>query len=172
MRHFLLIILLSVLSYPISSQEIANSFLEKYNNDDNLEIISIGKKMFQMMEKVSEKSTDFSNVIKGLEKIVVISSKDSTLNHEYYNSAYEILTKKKNCFDTLLSVKEGNGHLIIMAKESKGIVKELVLLQKADNEDFSLISLCGIIDLKNLAKYSEKINLSGLKALGSVSENK
>jgi hypothetical protein len=152
MRNFLLTILLSFLSYSAFSQEIANLFLEKFNNDDNLEIISIGKKMFQMMESISLDNTDFNKVIKSLEKIVVISSKDSTLNHEYYNSAYEILTKKKNGFEPLLLTKEGKEDLIVMAKESKGIIKELVLLQGDKSNNFNLITLYGDIDLKTLAR--------------------
>ncbi|GHU90428.1 hypothetical protein FACS1894155_08780 [Bacteroidia bacterium] len=170
MKKILLTILLSFLSYPAFSQEIANLFIEKFNNDDNLEIISIGKKMFQVMESVSSDNADFNKAIKGIEKIVVISSKDSILNNEYYNSAYEILTKKKNGFEPLLSTKEGKDDLIVMAKESKGIIKELVLLQGDKSDNFSLITLCGDIDLKTLAKYSEKINLSGLKVLNSINE--
>ncbi|MDR3061215.1 MAG: DUF4252 domain-containing protein [Dysgonamonadaceae bacterium] len=172
MRNFLLTVLLSFLSYSAFSQEIANLFIEKFNHDDNLEIISIGKKMFQMMESLSSDNIDFNKAIKGLEKIVVISSKDSTLNNEYYDSAYEILTKKKNGFESLLSTKEGKEELIVMAKESKGIIKELVLLQKNKSDHFSLITLCGDIDLETLSKYSEKINLSGLKVLDSINKNK
>jgi hypothetical protein len=158
--------------YPVFSQEIANLFLEKFNNDDNLEIISIGKKMFQMMENISSGNEDFNRAIKGLEKIIVISSKDSTLNSEYYDSVYGILTKKKNGFEPLLSTKEGKEELIVMAKESGGIIKELVLLQRDKTNDFSLISLCGDIDLKTLVKYSEKINLSELKKLDSIGKRK
>jgi hypothetical protein len=161
---------LSFSSCPVFAQEIANLFLEKFDKDDNLEIISIGKKMFQMMENASS-NTDFNEAIKGLEKIVVISSKDSVFNNEYYDSAYEILTgKRKDGFESLLSTKEEKGELIVMAKESKGIIRELVLLQGDKIKYFSLISLCGNIDLKTLAKYSEKINLSGLKSLDVINK--
>ncbi len=169
MKKYLLIVLLS-LSQLTFSQEVANLFLERFNNDDNLEIVSIGKKMFQMMADASSDNEDFNKAIKGLEKIIVISSKDSTLSSEYYNSAYEILTKKKNGFEPLLSTKEGKDELVIMARESKGIIRELVLLQGDKDINFSLISLYGDIDLKRLVKYSEKMNLSGLKVLDSISK--
>ncbi len=170
MKKFLLIILLNIFSYSAFSQEIANLFLERFNNDDNLEIVSIGKKMFQMMESASADNEDFGKAIKGLEKIVVISTKDSTLSSEYYDSAFEILSKKKNGFEPLISTKEGQEELVIMSKESKGTIRELVLLQRDKNKNFSLISLCGEIDLKTLVKYSEKINLSGLKVLDTISK--
>ncbi len=172
MKKFLFIILLSILSQTAFSQEIANLFLEKFNNDDNLEVVSIGKKMFQMMEDASTNNEDFNKAIKGLEKIIVISSKDSTLSCEYYDSAYAILTKKKNGFEALLSTKEGTkDELMIMAKETKGVIRELVLLQMDKNKNFSLISLNGDIDLKTLVKYAEKINLSGLRVLDTIRNN-
>ena len=171
MKKFLFVILWSILLQPAFSQEVASLFLEQFNNDDNLEVVSIGEKMFQMMADASSDDEDFNNAIKGLEKIVVISSKDSTLSQEYYDSAYTILTKKKSGFEVLLSSKEGKDELFIMSKESKGIIRELVLLQGDKKENFSLISLCGEIDLKNLVKYSKDINLSGLQILDSISKN-
>ncbi|MDR1369803.1 MAG: DUF4252 domain-containing protein [Dysgonamonadaceae bacterium] len=171
MKRILLITVLNVLSYAAFSQEVANLFLEKFNNDDHLEVISIGKKMFQMMADASIDDGEFNKTIKGLEKIIVISSTDSTLSSEYYDSACEILAKKKNGFETLLSTKDGKEELVVMSKESKGVIKELVLLQIDKVNNFSLISLSGDINLKTLAKYSEKINLSGLKVLDSISKN-
>ena len=170
MKKFLFITLCSILLQPAFSQEVANSFLEQFNNDDNLEIVSIGEKMFQMMAEASSGNEEFNSAIKGLEKLVVISSTDSTLNNEYYNSAFAILTKKKSGFETLISSKEGQEELVIMSKESKGIIRELVLLQKDKRNNFSLISLFGEIDLKNLVKYSKNINLSGLQILDSISK--
>jgi hypothetical protein len=171
MKKVLLITVLNVLSYAAFSQEVANLFLEKFNNDDHLEVVSIGRKMFQMMEDASIDDEEFNKTIKGLEKIIVISSTDSVLSSEYYDSAYEILTKKKSGFGSLLSIKDGKEELVVMSKESKGVIRELVLLQIDKISNFSLISLSGDIDLKTLAKYSERINLSGLKVLDSISKN-
>jgi len=171
MRKFLFITLISILSQSAFSQDAVSSFLERYNNDDNLEVVSIGKKMFQMMTDISSDDEDFNNAIKGLEQLIVISSIDSTLNNEYYNSALAILTKKKSGFETIISSKEGQEELVIMSKETKGIIRELVLLQKDNKNNFSLISLSGEIDLKNLIKYSKDINLSGLQILDSISKN-
>ena len=171
MKKFLFIILWSTLFQPAFSQEVASLFLEQFNNDDNLEVVSIGEKMFQMMADVSPDNENFNEAIKGLEKLIVISSKDSALNHEYYNSAFAILTKKKSGFESILSSKEGQEELVIMSKESKGIVKELILLQRDSKNNFSLISLSGEIDLKNLIKYSSSINLSGLQILDSINKN-
>ena len=168
MKKILFIILCGVMFQPAFSQGVAGLFLEQFNNDDNLEVVSIGEKMFQMMAEVSSDNEGFNEAIKGLEKLVVISSKDSTSNSEYYNSAFAILTKKKNGFESIFSSKEGEEELVIMSKELKGIIRELVVLQKDNKNNFSLISLSGEIDLNNLIRYSKYMNLSGLQVLDSI----
>ncbi len=170
MKQFITVILLSLFVFSASAQEIANSFIEKYQ-DDSLEVITIGKKMLQMMEDVSGENPDFKEAIQGLENIIIISSKDTDLNKEYYNTAYDLLTKNKKGFEQLVKVQDENENLIIMAKGSKGTISELILLAGSANNDFNLISLTGEINLETLAKYSKKINISGLKALENLNNN-
>ncbi len=172
MKKIIFILFACFIAFSTSAQDVANSFLEKYGKDDNLEIVSIGKKMFQQMEKLTSEEPELTEAIKGLENILIISSNDSALNKEYYDSAYEILTRKKQGFEPLLTLKENDQNVIVMIKESKkGIVKELVMLSGDNNQEFNMISLSGKIDLKLLLKYSDKINLSGLKVLNSVNKN-
>ena len=171
-RFSILLFICTIYTISISAQEIASSFLDKFGKDDNLEVVTIGKKMLQMMEGIASKDPDFTEVIKGLENIQIISSTDSVLSNEYYDSAYEIMTKKKQGFEQLVEFKNSEETLIIMVKESRGAIRELVLLSNKKTQGFNLITLNGKIDMEPLVKYSERINIPGLKVLDSVNNDK
>ena len=153
----------------ISAQDIVKSFVDKHGKDDNLEIITIGKKMMENMYTLISDNPDLTEVIKGVETIRIISSKDLDLNKEYYDSARKLLSKAKEMKE-FFSMSEENNELLIMIRESKNSIKELILLSEQPNE-FNLISISGTINLDVLLKYSEGLNIKELQQLRSVKRN-
>jgi hypothetical protein len=156
--------------FSVSAQDIVTSFLDNHRKDDNLELISIGKKMMEMMyNALSSDNPDLKEAIKGLETIRIVSSKDQDLNKEYFNSAQTLLSKSKG-LEEFFSVSEEDNKLIVMIRKSKRYVKEIILLSEQP-EGFSLISISGAIDLDVLLKYSEGLNIKELNQLRSVKSN-
>ena len=153
----------------ISAQDIVKSFVDKHGKDDNLEIITIGKKMMETMYALISDNPDLTEAIKGMETIRIISSKDLDLNKEYYDSARKLLSKSKGMKE-FFSMSEENNELLIMIRESKNCIKELILLSEQSDE-FNLISISGTIDLDVLLKYSEGLNIKELQQLRSVKRN-
>jgi hypothetical protein len=167
-KHAFIFFFISI-SFSISAQSIAFSFLNKHEKDDNLEVVSIGKKMLEKMSRLTSEDSDLQNAIKGLENICIVSSKDTVLNREYYNSAQNLLSKSKG-FESLFSMNTKDEELVIMIKESKGYIKELVVL--SDQPDgFNLISITGNINLDVLINYSEVLNIQKLNGLRSIKNN-
>ena len=144
----------------VPAQDIVRSFIDKHGKDDNLEIITIGKKMIETMYALISDNSDLTEAIKGVELIRIISSKDMDLNKEYYNSARELLSKSKGMKE-FFSMNGENNELLIMIRESKKSIKELILLSEQPDE-FNLISISGTIDLDVLLKYSEGLNIKEL----------
>ena len=170
MKKHAFIFLFTWISFSVSAQSIAVSFLEKHEKDDNLEVVSIGEKMMEKMFALASEDLDLQNAIKGLENICIVSSKDTTLNREYYNSAQDLLNKSKG-FESFFSTNTKNESFVIMIKESKGYIKELVLL--SDYPDgFNLISMTGNINLDVLIKYSEELNMQKLNRLRVIENDK
>ncbi|GHT29649.1 hypothetical protein FACS189432_08840 [Bacteroidia bacterium] len=166
----LLIIFFIQISISLSAQDLVAAFLDKHEKDDNLEVVSIGKKMVEMMCGLSSDNTELQAAIKGLENICIVSSKDAISNKEYYESAQQLLCKNKG-FEEILSISGDNEDLLVMIKESKGIVKELVLLSGQDDK-FNLIFISGNINLNTLIKYSENLNIKGFNNIRSVERKK
>ena len=153
----------------VLAQDIVKSFIDKHGKDDNLEIITIGKKTIETMYPLISENPDLIEVIKNLESIRIISSKDMEINKEYYDSARKLLSKSKRMKE-LFSMSEDNKELIITVRESKNSIKELILLSEQD-DGFNLISISGAINLDVLLKYSDGFNIKELEQLRSVKRN-
>lgn len=165
MKTIFLSVAFTLAASSLSAQEVINSFLEKYGKDDNLEVVTIGTKMLNLMKSDSIADDDLQEAILGLENIRIVSCKDETLTDDYYNLAYDLLNKDKH-FSELVSIRDENSALIVMVKEIKGIVNELIILSNHSG-DFSLIGLSGSIKLDSLAKYSQKLNFKNWRKLNS-----
>jgi len=161
-----LIFLLVWINLSVSAQDVIASFLDKHEKDDSLEVISIGKKMMEMMDSLTFDNTDLKEALKGLETIRIVSSKDKDLSKEYYNSAQELLNKNKK-LEEFFSMKGKNKELTIMIRKTKGDIKELILLSEQP-EGFNLISVSGTINPDVLRKYSEKLKTKELNHLHSI----
>ncbi|MCL1938809.1 MAG: DUF4252 domain-containing protein [Candidatus Azobacteroides sp.] len=169
MKHLIAIIASGLMTISLHAQGIGASFLDKYGKDDGIEVITIGKKMLDLMLSDSIASPEMQDAIAGLESIQVISSNDTILNKNYYHSAFNLLAKSKN-FVELLALNSETDNLLIMIKESKGVVSELVLLSNTEGH-FNLICLRGNIRLEMIAKYSQQIDLKELKKLKFLKNN-
>lgn len=150
-------------NFALNAQELVSSFLNEYGKDNRLEVVTIGRKMLGTMSGLSSEEEDLSELqaaIKGLDNICIVTSKDTTLNGEYYDSCRQML--KDTGFNVIFSDdKEDTDELFVVGtKESKGAVTELALLFLDRDGRFNLIQMTGVIDLDTLVKYSE--NLKGL----------
>lgn len=146
------IIFFLLFTLSVFAQDAAGVFLEKYGKDDNLEVISIGKKMFGMMDDASIGDLDIKAVIDGLENIKIIKSKDANLNDDYFDSAMKTLEKSGE----YQQLKTNGNFSVLMIKENRNVVKELVFISTDSDNGFSLISLTGNIDMDMLTKISKK----------------
>lgn len=157
------------ITLSVSAQDIIKSFVDKHDKDDNLQVVTIGKKMIQTLDSLTSDNPKLKEAIKGLETIRIVSSKDSDADREYYNSARDLLSKNKDLKE-LFSMDEKDKELIVMIREAKDSVKELILLSEQPDE-FSLISISGTIDLDVLLKYSEGLHIKELNQLKTIRRN-
>ena len=145
--------------FALDAQELVSSFLDEYGKDDRLEVVTIGRKMLGMMSGLSSGQEDLAELqaaIKGLENLYIVTSKDTALSGEYYDSCRQLL--KDTGFNVIFSGNKNADELFVVGtKESKGAVKELALLFLNKNGQFNLIQMTGVIDIDTLVKYSENL---------------
>jgi len=169
MKKITVVLFIYFVSVAASAQSVVVSFLDKYGEDDNIQVVSIGKKMFSKMSELSLGNSELQEAIKGLDNIQIITSEDSVLNDEYYDSACAILSKKED-FIELYSMENEGQQMVVKMKESKGIVTELVMLS-CSQKHFNMTFITGSINLEMLAKYSSKVDFKELERLNYI-ENK
>lgn len=174
MKKLFSILSIFIFFLPVQAQNgVISYFLDTYKENENLEVVTIGKQMIELICAMDTKGQGIEDALKQLESIQIISSGDSTLNKEYYETAHKLLTKKSQGFKELFSIKDPDENMLIMVKENKGIISELVLLsQGKNNRNFQIISLNGKIDLDKLAAITKKMNIEGLNKLDTISGNK
>ncbi len=156
----------------LSAQDLVSSFLTKYNENEEIQVTTIGKKMLDMLITIAQKEeTCMAKSLEGLDNIRALSSADTTKYNEFYDAASDLINKSKG-FEILMSSHNSNSNTVLAVKESKGIVKELVLLSRDEHTGtFNLISLTGKINLDTLAKYANKLNIEGLDQLSKLNVN-
>jgi intergrase/recombinase len=144
-------------SFSLQAQDLVTSFLDKHGKDDNLKIVSIGEKMLDMVSNLTLGYPELNKVIKNLDNIRFVCSQDTILSEEYYESANQLLKKSKG-FEEILSVNNDEEKLLVMVREAKGTVKELVLLSSKVT-GFNLILMSGDINLDALVRYSGSLSM-------------
>jgi vacuolar-type H+-ATPase subunit F/Vma7 len=165
MRIVILSILLILSQFTISAQNVVASFLDKFGKDENIQVVSIGERMFERIKEQSLGSPELREAIKELDRILVISSEDTTLTDEYFDSAFAILSGAEGYSDLLSFESDTEQQLVVKKKITKGTINELVVLLRSP-EGFTLIGIVGKnINLKALAQYSVDANFQILKNL-------
>lgn len=160
MKKYILILLAVCFTFSLEAQNVIGSFLNKHGKDGSLQIVSIGKKMFETIEEQALGTPELLQAINGLENIQIVSSKESELNKEYYQSVNALLEEDAS-FQPLFSMNTENVQLQAVMKSSKGVINELIVLSY-DQEKFTLISMVGELNLELLANYTNAIALTGV----------
>ncbi|MDR3339651.1 MAG: DUF4252 domain-containing protein [Candidatus Symbiothrix sp.] len=168
-RKYGLLFFLLLLSISVSAQDLISVFIDKHGKDDNLDIVTIGKKMIDQISRMSSENPELQEAIKGLENICIVSSKDADMNTDYYDAVLLLLAKKG--FAELFSINGENEQMTISVKESKGTIKELVMLSNKD-AGFNLISISGDIDIDTLVKYADNLNIENFTHFQSTEHKK
>jgi len=142
---------------------------DKYDGQDGVTAVVIGKKMFEMMGNVKSNDKDaqqYMNLVKKLEslKVFVTSSPKLTADMKATSTKY----LKTAALEELMRVNDGGKNIKIYVKSgaTSTKVKELLMFIEGGGKDETvLMSLTGNFDLNELSMLTEKMNLPGGDAL-------
>jgi hypothetical protein len=159
-RIFLTIAL--VMSVWISN---AQSQFDKFEEIEGVTSVIVNQKAFSLMSKIGSESDDeYLGLIKNIESLKVFATESVEVAKQMEDAVKSYL--KNANLEELMRVKDGDSNVTIYVKEGKSedFVKELFMFVK-DSENSSkesvIISLTGDIDLNQIAKLTEKMDLPG-----------
>ncbi len=167
MKKILLIfIMTSLVSICSDAQNDAIAkFFRQYENNDDFTTISISPKMFKMMSKV--KWDDVTPAVK--KTINQLTSFRMITTEKNGAKLYSEAVQKLNLgtYEEIMTIRDAGENVRFFAKESNNMINELVMLVGSKSE-FVLMSLTGVIDLDNIGKLGETLNVSGMENLKSI----
>ncbi len=161
----LLIITLLFCSAQLSAQDAISRFFEKYAADESFTNVTITSRMFSLftdLEIESKEDQEVLDAISKLKGLKILAKEDISNGKALYKEALAKLPK--NEYEELMSIRDEDKDMKFMIKEKDKVVNELVMIMGGDH-DFFILSLYGVIDLKQVAKLSKAMDIEGLDQL-------
>jgi len=176
MKKHIILIVLAFLPIVTFGQDI----FDKYEDSDQVTFVAMQPKMFQMLGKMSVSSddpeaADFFKLVNSITSFKVITTENSKISKDI--DGWVTTRLKSSAYEELMRVKDGGSDVKFYVKEGKDAdhVKELLMfvtgLQDANIDidgrkiETVLLSLTGDINLQEISKLTEKMDLPGGKQL-------
>jgi hypothetical protein len=156
-KYLLLAISLLGSSLVVAQNSPFKSLFDKYENEDNVTIVSISKSMFNLIPgNIKTNNVDLKSVVSKIESMLIITSEKSDVKGKMYAEFKSLVDKNKE-YEELMRVKSDKTNVTFNIRKKGDLINELVLLVN-DEKDFAAIQILGnftLEDIQNIAKDSE-----------------
>ncbi len=146
------------------AQDVISKFFSKYQNDASFTNVAISSTMFGLfahMEVTDPEDQEVLDAISKLKGLRMLSKENAPNSQDLYKEA---LTLIPGSFEELLSVREKDKDMKFLVLESGGKVSEMLMVVGSHTE-FMLLSIIGDIDLKQMARIGQRLDIKGLDKL-------
>lgn len=180
MNKRLIVFVMAIMLVPLTGVAQKNIF-DKYSDDPNVTYVNIKPKMFQMIAKVGVDTGDpeakaFMDMVKSITsfKTIVTDNKDISSDISKW------VKSRSSSLEELMEVKDDGTEVKFYVKEGRDEdhVKELLIFVNGLDEKLSnvqiddrkietvVVSFTGDIDLNEISKLTEKMNIPAGEHLG------
>lgn len=186
-----LLIVLAIIIAPVMSY--SQSLFDKYESDESVTSFVINQKMFSMLASIDVNMDDpedqaFMNMAKKITGLKVFTTGSEKTSADMNASVDKYLSSTN--LEELMRMKDGNQTVKFYVKQGKdeNHVKELLMVinglkELSKDQDINingkkrefetvLLSLTGDIDLRQISKMTEKMNVPGGKQLEKAGKGK
>ncbi len=163
----------------VSNTFFAQSFLDKFDGQDNVTSIVVNNKMFDLMSKVKMDTSDkeaqqYISLIKKLDNLKVFVTNNPKTATDMKLSTESFL--KTTTLEELMRVNDNGRNVKIYVKSgaTDSQIKELFMFIEGTGKQNQtvLMSLTGNFDLNELSALTNKMNLPGGDELKKASKTK
>ncbi|MBD0824357.1 DUF4252 domain-containing protein [Aestuariibaculum marinum] len=178
MKSKLLVFVVALMLLPMAATAQKDIF-EKYNENSDVTYVSIQPKMFQMIAKMGINVDDpeakaYMDMVKSITSFKTITTDNANISSDIT----KWVKSRSSALEELMEVKDDGSEVKFYVKEGKDAdhVKELLIfvngMDKMIDSDVEIngkkrrfetvvVSLTGDIDLNEISKLTEKMNISG-----------
>lgn len=182
-KTYVLLFLLGTLVLP------AQSIFDAYANNEEVSYVSISPKMFQMLGKMSISSTDpeaaeFLKMVQSISNFKVLVSANGAISDDMMQWVEQQVSEKE--LEELMTVKDIDSdiHFYVKEGDQEDLVEQLLMFAfdksggagapviRGKQVESVLMLLEGAIDLNQISKLTEKMDLPGGEQLKKAGKNK
>ena len=187
MKKSILIAIVALLMLPLSGM--AQNVFDKYSDNENVTFVSIKPKMFQMLAKMDINTDDpeaqeYINMVNSITSFKTMATDDKDISSDIV----KWVKSRSTSLEELMVVKDDGVNMTFYVKQGKDAdhVSELLMfingldaVTKDSNIEINgkkrtletvVISLTGDIDLNQISKLANKMDLPGGKELEKKSK--
>ena len=178
MKKSILIAVIALLMLPLSG--IAQNIFEKYSDNENVTYVSIKPKMFQMLAKMDVNTDDpeaqeYINMVNSITSFKTMATDDKDISSDIVKwvksrstSLEELMMIKDDGVNMTFYIKEGKdedhvSELLMFVNGLEAVTKNsnIEINGKKRSIETVVISITGDIDLNQISKLANKMNLPG-----------
>lgn len=178
MKKSILIAVVALLLLPLSG--IAQNVFNKYSDNENVTYVSIKPKMFQMLAKMDINTNDpeaqeYINMVNSITSFKTMATDDKDISSDIVKwvksrstSLEELMVVKDNGVNMTFYIKEGKdedhvSELLMFINGLEAVTKNsnIEVNGKKRTVETVVISITGDIDLNQISKLANKMDLPG-----------
>ncbi|MBX2946225.1 MAG: DUF4252 domain-containing protein [Cyclobacteriaceae bacterium] len=173
MKKIITLLALIVLGTGVYAQsEVVTKFFNKYASDDSFTTqVTISGKMFSLFTNMEVDKPEDKEVLEAISKIKglrIIGKENTSDARNLYKEASSVILQNK--FEELMSVRDKDTDMkFYIIEKGPGKISELIMVS-GSQKDFMIMTLFGEIDLKQVSRIGQKMNVSGLDKLEKIDE--
>ena len=156
-KHILIGFFLLFIS-TLSAQDFISVFMSERDDSGGVTISISGKMLRMSAASDSNADPNFKKLVKDIDKIKMVS--DINLDSDDKKRLKKLLLN----YEELMVIAESEEKIAMYTKEKKGKVTEFVLYIESD-DTLVLLSILGNIDIKQLSKLANSVNINGMEHL-------
>jgi len=165
MKNFILLPLLFSTLLVTAQNDAITRFFKTYVDDQRFSSVYISPKMFQLVSKIKidDMDSDLQELLKTIKGLHILSTEVSP--QAFYKEAVSKINV--NEYEQLMKVRDKGEDVLFLTKYNatdSNKLEELLMLVGGEDE-FTLVSFIGNIDLNKIGKLGKALNIDGSEHL-------
>lgn len=167
---FLNLLIFTAFSNPLEAQADAiETYFGQHIENEDFTVVYVSSKMFSLISKVEIDVDDPEaqvaiDMIKDIKGLRMLMTEKNAMAH--YKEAISSINTDE--YEVLMTVRDEEDNIRFWVKENTaGDIEELLLLIGSEDE-FTLLSFIGKIDLTKISQLSNQLNINGVEHLDKI----
>ncbi|MEP7321071.1 MAG: DUF4252 domain-containing protein [Saprospiraceae bacterium] len=170
MKKLLIIPLMLGLHIASGQSDAISKFFKTYEDDERFSTVYISPKMFQLVSKIkiNDMDPDLQILLKNITGLHILSTHQTPKT--FYKEAIAKINVKE--YEELMKMRDEGEDVLFLTKTTPNTdkIEELLMLVGGDDE-FTLVSFVGDIDLNKIGKLGKSLNINGSEHLEKIKKN-